>query len=265
MIAMADTNNVLEAARLAVAGSSPKAIGPVPFVVVPDGYATVRLDSYLDTPTRKSGTIAYRDAASFCRAVGEQKTEATRLYGNRQTPSFKAVFNDNATAPGWRDHVATYACPLSVEWKLWSAANKRQMNQADFATFIEDNAPDCVSPEAATMIEISRTLEAKKKVNFASAIRLSNGENELSFEEEIVGTASKGKLKIPETFSIGIAVLEGGPRYAIHARLRYRIADKGALTLWFDLDRPHKVLEDAVSEVLALIETTTGLAVFNGD
>lgn len=258
------TTNVADAAALGASTTEHRDIDGTPWAILPPGYTVSNLGHMLDAPARKSGEIQMRDADSFCRLIADQKTDTTKIYGNQQTPSFKAVFNDHGNTAGWRDHSVSYLCPLSVEWKLWLGANKRQMNQEAFAQFIEDNAPDCVSPDAATMIEISRTLEAKKKVNFASAIRLSNGESELSYEEEISGTASKGKLKVPETFSIGIAVLEGGPRYAVHARLRYRIADKGVLTLWFDLDRPHKVLEDAVEEVWASIEKTTGLPIFNG-
>lgn len=257
-------SEVTSAAALGAAGVTPQTIAGVPFVVVPEGYALTDLERMLAAPSRKKGSLSFRDAASFCRAVSESKTEATRLYGNSSVPSFAAVFNDHGTAPGWRDHVATYVCPLSVEWKTWTQSNKRQMNQEQFAQFIEDNSPDCVTPDSATMIEISRTLEAKKKVQFASSVRLDSGQHALSYEEEISGTASKGKLQIPETFSIGIAVLEGGPRYAVHARLRYRIGDKGSLAMWFDLDRPHKVLEDAVKEVWTFIETETGLGVFNG-
>lgn len=264
---MDDANNVAAAAALGAANAGIQTIDGMPFVVVPEGYKAAAIEEFLSVPARRRGNTVFRDAASFCAAVAlHAKEGASLLYGNPLAPSFKAVFNDHGTgAPGWRDHTATYSCPQSVEWKLWMGANKRQMNQEAFAQFIEDNAPDCVTPDAATMIEISRTLEAKKKVNFASAVRLSNGESELSYEEEISGTASKGKLKVPETFSIGIAVLEGGPRYAVHARLRYRIADKGVLTLWYDLDRPHKVLEDAAKEVWTEIETKTGFTILNGD
>lgn len=87
------------------------------------------------------------------------------------------------------------------------------MNQADFARFIEDNAPDIASPPAADMIEISRSLEAKKKVNFASAIRLDNGKTEFTYEEDIEGTAAKGRLQVPQVFTIGIPVPEGGPKW----------------------------------------------------
>lgn len=256
---------VKAASELGAALSAPQHIESTPYVVVPDGFKVENLEAMLAVPPRKKGSIAYRDAASFCRAVAEQKTDSTKIYGNQVTTSFQAVFNDHGAAlPGWRDHTATYTCPLSVEWKTWLGVNKRQMSQEAFAQFIEDNAPDCVTPDSATMIEISRTLEAKKKVNFASGIRLDNGQNVLTYEEEISGTAGKGKLTIPEVFTIGIAVLEGGPKYAVNARLRYRIADKGVLTMWFDLDRPHKVLEDAVKEVWSFIETTAALPIFNG-
>lgn len=255
----------LEVARLAVAGSTPqRADTGAQFVVVPDAYRVQDLEHLLDAPMRKKGMFSMLDADSFCRFIAANLTPDTRLYGNRLAPSFRAVFNDHGTGPGWRDFGANYACPLSVEWKLWTGANKRQMNQETFAQFIEDNAPDCVSPDSATMIEISRTLVAKKKVSFASSVRLDSGQHALTYEEEISGTAGKGKIQIPETFQIGISVLEGGPRYAVYARLRYRIGDKGALSLWYDLDRPHKVLEDAAAEVWRDIAETTGLPIFNG-
>ena len=111
---------------------------------------------------------------------------------------------------------------------------------------------------------MSRTTH-KKKVNFAQGIRLSNGQNELTYEEQIEGTAGKGKFKIPEEFTIGIPVLEGGLRYAVQCRLRYRIVDGGNLTMWYEIIRAHKILEDAITEVWKSIEDQTGKKIFNGD
>ena len=197
--------------------------------------------------------------------MAELQTPQTRLYGQANPPKFTAIFNDNAgTAPGWQDHRAVYSCPLAVEWREWTAKNGQAMNQEAFAKFIEDNAPDIVTPPAADMIEIARTLEAKKKVSFASGVRLDNGATEFTYEEDIQGTAAKGRLQVPQTFTIGVSVMENGPRYAVTARLRYRIADKGALTLWFDLERPHKIVEDAAREVRDQIAEGTGLRIFNG-
>ena len=193
-----------------------------PSILVPEGYRVHDLESALLSPVRPRGNVALRDTGSFVSVVKDRKGASTRLYGKLSPPSFTAVFNDT-TGPmgaGWRDDRATYACPVSVEWQRWTASNGKQMNQEAFAQFIEDNAADCVTPDAATMIEVSRTLEAKKKVNFASGIRLSNGQSELTYEETVSGTAGKGKFTVPEEFVIGVSVLEGGPKYAVTARLQ---------------------------------------------
>lgn len=269
---MADTTEAQDIMALCSALSDPLSADPpieggsTPFVVVPDGYAVHDLERLFPHPQRSKGKRTLTDAESFIRFVNENKGGGTRLYCHTGlAPSFTAVFNDTTgAAPGWGDHIATYACPLSKEWAAWSGSNGKQMSQEAFATYIEDNAPDCATPPAADMLEISRTLEAKKKVNFASSIRLDNGQTELTYEEDIQGTASKGKLQVPQVFTIGIPVFEGGARYAVDARLRYRIAEGGKLSLWFDLLRPHKIIEDALNELRTAIELRTELLAFSG-
>ena len=252
-------------AKLGVAISTPKNIDGTPYVVVPKGFEVQRLDNFLVAPTRKTGTTTLRDVASFKQFVIQEGNESSRIYGTYNPPGFVAVFNDHMPKglAGWRDHKAVFSCPLSPEWKTWSGSSKKHMSQADFAAFIEDNLPDIAQPPAADMLDISRTLEAKKTVNFASGVRLSNGQNEITYEEEISGTAGKGRLTIPEVFTIGIPVLENGARYAVDARLRYRIGE-GKMVMWYELVRPHKIMEDAIKEVWTDIQNTTGLTVFNG-
>lgn len=259
-----DSNNIQAAIDAGVSLADPKAIQDHPYILVPAGASVQDGEPFLSAPTRKRGTITLNDVASFTGYVNAEKTDSTRLYGQYTPPGFTAVLNDHGAEPAWRDYRANYACPLSAEWKAWMGKSGVPMSQADFAVFIENNLPDIAIPPAADMLEISRSLEAKKKVNFASGIRLSNGQNELTYEEQISGTASKGKLQVPEEFTIGIPVLEGGIKYAVVARLRYRIADAGALTIWYELLRPHKILEDAVQAVWTDIQNLTGLTVFNG-
>lgn len=235
-----------------------------PYAVIPDGYKLEDLEHTLPMPLRKRATVMLNDAASFVAYFKKQQDTNSTIYGRLNPPSFLAVLDDHSDTPGWRQHQAIYACPLSVEWKTWTSKNINQMNQAQFAQFIEDNLPDIVHPTGSDMLEISRSLEAKKKVNFASGIRLSNGQTELTYEEEVQGTAAKGKLNIPEIFMIGIPVLEGGQRYRVEARLRYRIAE-GRLLMWYDLVRPHKILEDAAMQVWEEISKETGREIFNGD
>lgn len=237
-----------------------------PLAIVPEGYNVEGLEHLLIAPVRSRGFADLNDEASFVAFVNLHKTEATDLYFHgAETPSFAAVFNaDRKGSPGRRDFGAKYRCPLSPEWKAWRAADGAKMGQEDFARFIETNLPDIVSPEAANMLEIALSLEAKKKVNFASGLRLTNGSNQLTYEEQVDGTAAKGKLTIPEKITIGIPVFENGDRYAVEANFRYRIADGGKLTMWYELVRPHKVIDDAVKAARRSIEKATGLMAFNG-
>jgi uncharacterized protein YfdQ (DUF2303 family) len=246
-----------------------KIINGHPYALVPEGSKLEDLESMLDKPLRRKGNTSLRDPESFGRFIREEATNQTRIYGNLKEGRFKAVFNDHKgdgePIAGWRDYTAAYTCPTSTEWQTWKAKSGVQMNQVQFAQFIEDNLPDIAQPPAAEMLEVSRTLEAKKKVNFAQGIRLSNGQNELTYEEQIEGSAGKGKFKIPEEFVIGIPVLEGGLRYAVNCRLRYRIGDGGNLTMWYEIIRAHKIMEDAIHAVWKDIEEKTGKTIFNGD
>lgn len=256
-----DTQTAIEAG---LALGQPRIVGDTPVMLVPVGTTVLDLEKHLPAPTRKRGNVTLRTVDSFVRYVLMEKADATRIYASVADARFTAVFNDHHSTPGWRDYRAGYSCPASVEWETWKASDGKRMNQEEFAQFIEDNVPDVVQPPAAEMLEISRTLEAKKKVNFASGLRLSNGQNELTYEESISGTAGKGKFVVPEEFVIGIPVFEGGQRYAVTARLRYRIAEGGRLSMWYELVRPHKILEDAVTKVLEEITVKTGVPVLEG-
>lgn len=267
LINFAGLSDAATAAELAIVSTAPQSAAPdaAPFVMAPAGYAVVSVEHTLPEPVRAHGTITVHDARSFCELVAQLRDSRTRLYGlHGPQPTFVAVLNDHQrNSPAWRDHRVAYNCPLSREWKTWTATDGKAMSQAEFARWMEDNAIDCVEPAAADMIEIARSLEAKKKVNFASGVRLSDGQTEFTYEEEIKGTAAKGKLQIPEVFVVALPPLEGGARYRLDARLRYRI-DSGRLVMWFDLLRPHKVLEHAASEVWGQIATTLGCQIING-
>lgn len=234
------------------------------FVVVPEDYKVEDLERLQASPDRKRGTVVMDDAESFIRYFNLHATKYSQIYAKVSPPHFIGVLNEHEEAEaGWRDHLVKYACPYSPEWKEWVGNDKRTMKQTEFADFIERNLPDIVEPVGADMLEISRSLQAKKKVNFSSGIRLSNGQQELTYEEEIQGTSAKGKLQIPETFKIGLQVLEGGDSYAVECRLRYRIADAN-LVMWYELVRPHKVLEDAVLAVWAEIAEGTNRLIYRG-
>lgn len=252
---IADANHAPRDPSTAAAGANE------PYIVIKGEDGAERIESLehlLANPTRKKGTINFADAASFTTYIAKHKTESTELFGTLSHGSFTAVIDHHSTTTaGWGQHEAKYNCPQSREWQVWTQDNKAQMKQEQFAQFIEDNLLDIIEPASADMLEISRSLEAKKKVNFKSGIRLSNGEQQIAYEESIEGSTSKNNLTIPESFFIAIPVLTGGEPYRIEARLRYRISDSAQLTMWYDLVRPHKSFEDAVQAAWEQVETAT--------
>jgi len=255
----------------AAAASEPRRVTPedVPFVVIPNDHDVIKLEDTLRFPLRTRAKVQINAADSFIAYVNKHKSDMTALYGLMgEKPSFLAVIDDNQLfCPAWREHQARYACPLSPEWLVWTSKehNGKAKSQVDFARFIEDNLLDIVEPTAADMLAVSRTLEAKKSVQFNSGVRLDNGDVQFTFNEETKGTAGKGTLEVPERFGIAIPVFEGGDKYMVDARFRYRISNGGELTMWYELERPHKVIEHATKEVWAAIAEGTGLPITNGN
>lgn len=261
---------------LAACNQQTRLVGTTPLVVLPEGFKTENLEKLLAAPTRKRGITNLNDAESFIAVVLDQKNENTRLFSTISPPTFTAVFNHHAAAAGWGDHKAKYDAPISPEWNAWVTADKKSMNQVDMAQFLESNMVDVVfivkdpatqepgSPDGATLLEICRTLAAKKDVEFKSAVRLGDGSTQFTYNEEVRGTAANGTLEIPEQFSIGVPVFENGEKYRQDVRFRYRIKEGGQLIMWLELIRPHKVIEDAVKQLRAQIAEKTGLSVLNG-
>ena len=239
--------------------------GQKPYAIHPENYTVTDLEYTLAKPTRKRASVRLTNATSFVDYVLlHRHVEHTHVYGDPDKGTFVAVFDDHSEFDtGWRENIASFTATESIEWNTWSGSNKSPMKQADFAQFIEDNLPDIREPDAADILEVSRSLQAKKAGNFSSAIRLDNGDVQFTYEEKTDVASGKGQIKVPEKFVIAIPVYQGGPAYKIEARLRYRITD-GQLSMWYDLLRPHKSKEHALKEISDQIKTETNLQLFVG-
>jgi uncharacterized protein YfdQ (DUF2303 family) len=79
------------------------------------------------------------------------------------------------------------------------------------------------------------------------------------YQEEVKGSVETkgGTMKVPDCFTLKLPVFLGGVVYQVDARLRYRIND-GKLLIWYDLHRPHKVVEAATAAVTASIRKGIG-------
>ena len=251
--------------------------GTAPFLVLPSGHAVHDLEKLGANPAQRRGIVALHDVDSFCHYVKLFASPTVQVFAKavltgtniQAVPAtFVAVLDyHEAGAHGmanWGVHRAVYECKASPEWETWTGCDRKPMSQKVFAQFIEDNLPDMVSPDGASMLEISRKLEAKTNADFKSSQRLDNGDIEFAYTTETTTKVAGGTMEIPAEFQIGVPVFVGGAPFKVTARLRYRL-EAGNLTLWYELVRTHKIIEATVDDIVKIIKDVTDLDVLMGN
>jgi uncharacterized protein YfdQ (DUF2303 family) len=210
-----------------------------------------------ERPHRIKKTVETTDAQSFIDYFNRFADDNSTIFVDVENRSFLGVLDyhegsadsEAANTPRHGSHLVSYKCPLTPEAKKWLDNNAAKKNQTEFAEFTEEGAPEIVEPSAAEMLEIALTMQAKTGVDFSSGIRLDNGQVQLTYREDIQGTAgTTGQMKIPSKIALGIQLFQGGDRYRVEANFRYRLS-AGRMTLWYDLIRPHIALADAVKQI----------------
>ena len=231
--------------------------GSQPYLILKEDQKVEDLERLLPHPVRKRNTVSIDRADSFIRYVkAHQITGATAIYQGSTSAGdlqFKAIIDDHETGDkgqaNWQQHKVYFTPKLSREWCIWNKSNECDISQEQFAQFIERNMPDIADPAGSTLLEIVRTLESKKNVNFRSGIRLDNGDFSIQYEETSTAKAGeKGTLDIPQTIILSIPVYEGGAPYAIEARFRYRI-NEGRLRMWYELVRIQDIRDHADNRI----------------
>lgn len=254
------------AAGLHMAGVSRMENGK-PFVLVPDGAGLHSVERFLEKPVRTHRKVCALRLESFTSYVNRFKTEQTVIFADAgpNGANLKAVLDYDAPGkPEWGSHRVVYTCPQTVEWQRWTQRNGNRFNQKDFAEFLEMATGDIANPPGAHMLEIARTLQARSTVDFKSGVRLQTGNVQLQYETQTESRAGeKGNLEIPEVFTLGLRVFEGGPPYRQDALLRYRI-DGGKLTFFYTLVNPHLTVQAASEEIVKGVKELTGIEVLSG-
>jgi uncharacterized protein YfdQ (DUF2303 family) len=261
----------LLAAGVSLAGpqKSPVADGK-PYVIVPEGFRTEVIADVFPNPGRASGTVRLRDASSFIQYFNRQKRQESLIYASLDPARILGVIDDHRAFAGledehdganWRAYRVEFPVPASREWKTWTSADRKPMSQLELAELIEDNLPDIVSPDGSTMLSVALNFEASKEGNFVSAARLQDGSTNFVWKEDVNATGNK--IAMPSQITLSIPVFENGAPYAIDARIKDRIKD-GVLKIWYELIRPHKVLEVAFRAIWAQIEEQTSTKILLG-
>lgn len=244
------------------------------FVILRDG-ATERLvpvEGRKAPPHRKTGAVKLKDAESFC-IYYDMHGNGAPVYATLQPAQFIAVLNDHTKdAAGHRDYRAEFVVQHSREWNIWTQHNgsgKAFDTPKEFALFVEDNSPDIISPEPSRMLQLALNFRVKADVTFSAAQRLQDGNTVFQYQNVVTaeaGASAPGAdLSIPEQFAIEIPVWDGvtASKYRVDARFRFRLRD-GKLTIWYELVRPRKVIEEAFLDIWHQISDRTKAPILHG-
>lgn len=269
-LSTAAVDHALALQALAAAGVQPHSVEGVTYAVIPKDFKredlTEAIERQAAQPYRKRTRVVVHDLDSLLLYAKEQAASTNGyIYADTDALKFIAVFNDNrGPMPGWRDHRCTYAAKHTPEFERWKSNDRKQMSQLAFAEFIEDNLADLHGEGSQTLLDVSLTLSAGTDINFRSARRLDNGQVQLTYHENLNAKAgADGSLAIPKTFQLGMRVFRNGEGYIINARLKYRLRE-GAVTLWYELDRIERVIEDAFKGYVEQVRADSGYAVLIG-
>lgn len=250
---MADVTEAKQIEQLTQLGLEPKVVGDgSPFVTLPTDARVHDLEGLLPAPKRVKQTVQFRTVESFIQYSKKWMTKASMFWADisLQNVVFGACYDyHDLSSPSWCSHNARYDVVLSEEWKAWLAYNNKAISQEKFAEFLEDRAGEVVTPDAATMREIAYTLEAKKSVTFRSGVRLDNGDQQITFEEDTKSKAGKdGTLEIPRYFTVEIPVFYQGEKQIFPIKLSYRIGGAGELTFTYSIERTDKIIDLAARD-----------------
>lgn len=260
----------------------------IPVALVPNGMSLRTLEDVLkisdaraDKPRRLRGTATHQELGSFIAHVNAFKDGASAVFADATRVQLTAVLNYHIAAVGpkasdldaderarWADHRSVYTCPLSEQWKRWTAANDKPMGQEEFAQFIEDNMVDLanpgvddaeVFPKPAAVLEMARKLAINLTGEFKREINPTTGEYTFINRTE----HGPNSTKIHKAFLLGIPVFEAGELYRVEARLRFTLAE-GRPRFAYSLYQADAIKRDAFGEVRAQVAKETGLPVFAG-
>ncbi|MBB5154989.1 DUF2303 family protein [Saccharopolyspora phatthalungensis] len=261
-VSQATAQIVADMQRRADAGSP-----PAPYDLDPESSVVVRtlrederldvtnLEELLDRPRRPRGTALLTDPSDFATYVRRLSTTATTVWADDDDRTVTATFNDHLDGEqaGWRDHRAFLRVQRDEDWSAWLERNSTLMDQEVFAEHLEDRAHTVTNPDAATMLEVALTFQARRNASFSRGTRLDSGDVQLSWQEETTAKAgASGKLEVPEEFTITVAPFLGLTAVPVTARLRWRIRD-GQLFIGYRLHRPDLVERTAFGEIRSML------------
>lgn len=245
------------AAIIAWAATLPKPTSHDHLLVTTNGNV-IDLRPYLP-PTQQKGLRHAHTTESFIDMVTNLGTARSYVFADRRGMRFGAVLDFGTLNDPTRDEYRIEYTPQQTpEWAAWGTAHGSQLEQVAFAEFIEENLETIVDPEGADLLEMIQDMRGHKNITFKSAQRLSDGQVQLAYEEDVETRGGSGLVTIPPNLVIECPVFHGEPARRFEAFLRYRIHDGGKLTFRVKLKRAGDIVPEALDAITAKVETGVG-------
>lgn len=260
-------------------------------------------------PWRRTGTAKMLDLASLISWANRNKGETSAMFANTgKEPTLTCIADYLGEGAPVMDHHsrdkkashcrhrATYAFPLSVEWKTWMEVSGVALSKAQFGEFIENNAKDLLDPTPAllsggtlserklepweermidvaqqlqgrfgqytTLVKMAREFQVNEVSNITTTLNRDTGESSVQFLNEHQQPDGQA-LVIPNLFMVAIPVFDRGAAYRLAVRFRYRKAGQDVKFI-MSLYNPDVAMDDALEEALSQAEAETGLPLFRG-
>jgi hypothetical protein len=310
---MADVQIVLQP-ELSADPNAQHGLMTAPFIVaIPNGLTkhdlTVELQKAQQTlqPYRRTGTAMMLDLASLIAWANRFKGPDTVLFADTgDKPSLTCIADYHAagapvSSPTARDptashcrHRASYAFPISREWKLWNDASGKLLDKAVFGEFIEANAKDLLDPTPAilrpeyqdnpepwelamiavaqqldgrfgqyrTLVQLAKQFAVNEVSNLTVSLNRDTGENSIQFLNEHKDPDG-APIRIPNLFMIAIPVFDAGAHYRLAVRFRY-VKAGADIKFRMSLHNPDIAFRDAVTLAVNAATAETALPVLAG-
>lgn len=242
-------------------------IGPAPIVRLPADARVESLEPFLEKPVRiRTNARKFLDIESFEDYVKKFRLPETVMFEENDGSMIRVIFDYHVDpkTPGWCDHQVALISTFSPVFEQWKNVHGRTMHQEEFAEFLEMNSLGIVKPDAATVLEAARSLQAVQRVEFQSGVKTSNGDVQFTYAVNTQATAGqKGKLDVPEAFEICCPVFLGQGPTRISVRLFWRIGtDDKKLTFRVMIPQLKQLVDLAREAIRGQIEDETDIVVW---
>lgn len=264
------------------------------------------LDEFATKPDRRVGTDKVQSLQSFIEWVNRHKDQGTVVFcdATRTAPKLLAVadyHHANSDTEGgitgdaaarFGKFRALYEFPISSHWKAWSDVNRKIMDQADFAEFLDDHALDLISPEMVDngkgemiaslppevaqylgyhggrmalpndVLALAKGLEITANAKNVARVDVQSGQTALMYEETHVDGRGQ-RVEVPKMFMIGVPLFDrAATAYRVPIRIRYRLPGgiKWILTMFGD----EQIVDKAITDAAKSVHTECEVPVFLG-